>query len=84
MEIGLQFCFTIVRHVGDVETETIHFLFSDPSPNGAQLGPGESLLWPDCTLSPLSPKVESGPVGDPVVCDPMHPPVPFQEDLCTS
>ena len=48
-------------------------LFSDPSPNGAQLGPCESLLWPDCTLSPLSPKVESGPVGDPVVSDPMHP-----------
>ena len=40
-------------------------LFSDPSPNGAQ--------WPDCTLSSLSPKVESKPVGDPVVSDPMHP-----------
>ena len=49
-------------------------LFSDPSPNGAQLEPWiRSLLWPDCTLSPLSPKVESGPVGDPVVSDPMHP-----------
>ena len=32
-----------------------------------------SLLWPDCTLSPLSPKVESEPVGDPVVSDPMYP-----------
>ena len=30
-------------------------------------------LWPDCTLSPLSPKVESEPVGDPVVSDPMYP-----------
>ena len=49
-------------------------LFSDPSPNGAQLEPWiRSLLWPDCTLSPLSPKVESGPVGDPVVSDPMYP-----------
>lgn len=49
-------------------------LFSDPSPNGAQLEPWiRSLLWPDCTLSPLSPKVESEPVGDPVVSDPMYP-----------
>ena len=32
-----------------------------------------SLLWPDCTLSPLSPKDESEPVGDPVVSDPMYP-----------
>ena len=44
-----------------------------PVPTGAQLGPCEPSLWPDCTLSPLSPKVESGPVGDPVVSDPMHP-----------
>jgi len=32
-----------------------------------------SSLWPDCTLSPLSPKVQSEPVGDPVVSDPMYP-----------
>ena len=31
------------------------------------------LTVPDCTLSPLSPKDESEPVGDPVVSDPMYP-----------
>ena len=48
-------------------------LFSDSNPNGAQLEPWiRSLLWPDCTLSPPS-KKENGPIGDPVVSDPMHP-----------
>ena len=48
-------------------------LFSDPSPNGAQLEPWiRSLLWPDCTLSPPSTE-ENGPIGDPVVSDPMQP-----------
>ena len=32
-----------------------------------------SSLWPDCTLSRLSPKFESEPVGHPVVSDPMYP-----------
>ena len=29
----------------------LRHLFSDPCPNGAQLGPCETSLWPDCTLS---------------------------------